>query len=108
MQAKLIVRYGHNSVSNQTVFPSLPTAVSQRLCGGNFLLDPAEMGWAGCGLRPSAAQHPAGTFTHEHQHLHCLYQVFLGTVFYFEGSLTTSQQLGETDLSWEAQQRHFN
>ena len=62
MPAKLIVWYGqydeHISVSNQTLSPVF--LVCPPLCPSdcvavtsNFLLDPAEMGWAGCGLVPA-------------------------------------------------------
>ena len=53
-----MVRYGHISVSNQTLSPVF--LVCPPLCPSdcvavtsNFLLDPAEMGWAGCGLVPA-------------------------------------------------------
>ena len=62
MPTKLIVWYGqydeHISVSNQTL--SQVFLVCPPLCPSdcvavtsNFLLDPAEMGWAGCGLVPA-------------------------------------------------------
>ena len=62
MPTKLIVWYGqydeHISVSNQTLSPVF--LVCPPLCPSdcvavtsNFLLDPAEMGWAGCGLVPA-------------------------------------------------------